>query len=72
MEYPFENKLYELDIKVVEDDSNVFSEIDDISTTGEMTLLLTVKRCRLIVLNATRSYRRYNTVYPICGNTLLQ
>lgn len=72
MEYPFENKLYELDIKVVEDDSNVFSEIDDISTTGEMTLMLTVKHCRLIVLNAPRSYRRYNTVYPICGNTLLQ
>ena len=40
MEYPFENKLYELDIKVVEDDGNesdVFSDLDDISTTGTMT-----------------------------------
>ena len=37
MEYPFENKLYELDIKVVEGDGNetdVFNDLDDISTTG--------------------------------------
>ena len=41
MEYPFENKLYELDIKVVEDDENetdVFNDLDDISTTGSMML----------------------------------
>ena len=39
MEYPFENKLYELDIKVVEDDGNesdIFSELDDTSTTGSL------------------------------------
>jgi hypothetical protein len=43
MEYPFENKLYELDIKVVEDDGNesdTFADLDDISTTGMMTSLL--------------------------------
>lgn len=37
MEYPFENKLYELDIKVVEDDANesdIFNDLDDIITTG--------------------------------------
>ena len=39
MEYPFENKLYELDMKVVEDEENesdVFGDLDDISTTGTM------------------------------------
>jgi hypothetical protein len=43
MEYPFENKLYELDMKVVEDEENesdVFGDLDDISTTGTMASLL--------------------------------
>ena len=38
MEYPFENKLYELDMKIVEDNdekvADVFGELDDISMTG--------------------------------------
>lgn len=44
MEYPFENKLYELDIKVVDDvenESDIFSELDDISTTGTTNMSTT-------------------------------
>ena len=46
MEYPFENKLYELDIKVVENAGNaenendIFSDLDDICYTGKMISIM--------------------------------
>ncbi len=62
MEYPFENKLYELDMKVVEDEENesdVFGDLDDISTTGTMASLLQASKKNPCISNSHDNNRTH-------------